>query len=144
MTVRHADPLNCEASIAVLGGVTTPNADFYVRNHFQIPSLDPTSWRLRVGGLVQRPLSLSLQDLQRMRSETQIVTMECAGNGRSQLNPPVEGEQWGLGAVSTAEWTGVPLVEVLDRAGIEPGAREALPSGRGWRDGGRANRDHTL
>lgn len=134
MTVRHADPLNCEASIAALAGVTTPNADFYVRNHFEIPKLGSPSWRLHVGGFVQRPLSLGLQDLERMRSETRVVTLECAGNGRSQLNPPVEGEQWGLGAVSTAEWTGVSLTAVLDLAGIEPGAREVLFRGA---DGGR-------
>jgi DMSO/TMAO reductase YedYZ molybdopterin-dependent catalytic subunit len=61
-----------------------------------------------------------------MRSQTLVVTLECAGNGRALLDPPVEGEQWGLGAVSTAEWTGVPLVEVLDRAGIKAGAREVV------------------
>ncbi len=125
--IRHADPLNCEASTsALVAGVVTPNADFYVRNHFEIPTIDPSSWRIKVHGLVQRPLSLSLQDLQRMSSATEVVTLECAGNGRSMLHPAVEREQWGLGAVSTAEWTGVPLVEVLDRAGIEPRAREML------------------
>ena len=103
-----------------------PNAHFYVRNHFQIPMLDPSTWRLEVGGLVERPLSLRLRDLSNMRSETRVVTLECAGNGRSLLHPQVEGEKWHLGAVSTAEWTGVPLVEVLDRAGIKPEAREVL------------------
>src|SRR5262249_9394909 len=77
-------------------------------------------------GLVDRPSSLSLPELGRMRSETRIVTLECAGNGRSLLDPPVAGEKWNLGAVSTAEWTGVPLVEVLDRVGIRPEAREVL------------------
>src|SRR5205823_14113634 len=61
-----------------------------------------------------------------MRSETRVVTLECAGNGRSLLHPQVAGEKWHLGAVSTAEWTGVPLVEVLDRAGIRPEAHEVL------------------
>jgi len=61
-----------------------------------------------------------------MPSQTQFVTLECAGNGRSLLNPPVNGEQWSLGAVSTAEWTGVPLGEVLDRAGVKAGAREVV------------------
>jgi DMSO/TMAO reductase YedYZ molybdopterin-dependent catalytic subunit len=127
LVVHRAHPLNCETSIpALLGGVVMPNAHFYVRNHFQIPVLDPLSWRLNVGGLVERPLSLSLRDLTNMRSQTQVVTLECAGNGRTLLDPPVEGEKWGLGAVSTAEWTGVPLVEVLDRAGIKPGAREVV------------------
>jgi DMSO/TMAO reductase YedYZ molybdopterin-dependent catalytic subunit len=68
-----------------------------------------------------------------MHAETMICTIECAGNGRSQLYPSVEGEQWSLGAVSTAEWSGVPLVEVLDRAGIKPGGREVLFRGA---DGG--------
>ena len=110
-----------------------PSAHFYVRNHFQMPALDPSSWRLSVGGLVERPLSLSLRDLSRMPSETQVVTLECAGNGRSLLEPPVEGEKWDLGAVSTAEWTGVPLAEILDLAGVKAPAREVLFRGA---DGG--------
>jgi DMSO/TMAO reductase YedYZ molybdopterin-dependent catalytic subunit len=127
LVVHRAHPLNCETSIpALIGGVVMPNAHFYVRNHFQIPLLDPSTWRLDVGGLVERPLRLSLRDLSNMRSETLIVTLECAGNGRWLLDPPVEGEKWRLGAVSTAEWTGVPLVEVLDRAGIKAGAHEVL------------------
>src|SRR5207245_3715393 len=79
-----------------------------------------------VGGLVDRPLSLSLRDLTNLPSQTSVVTLECAGNGRAQLDPRVDGEQWNFGAVSTAEWTGVPLVEVLDRAGVRPGAQEVL------------------
>jgi DMSO/TMAO reductase YedYZ molybdopterin-dependent catalytic subunit len=135
LVVHRAHPLNCETSIpGLIGGVVMPNAHFYVRNHFQIPWLDPATWRLEVGGLVERPLTLSLQDLVRMRSETLVVTLECAGNGRSLLEPPVEGEKWDVGAVSTAEWTGVPLAEVLDRAGVKAGAREVLFRGA---DGGR-------
>jgi DMSO/TMAO reductase YedYZ molybdopterin-dependent catalytic subunit len=127
LVVHRAHPLNCETSIpALLGGVVMPNAHFYVRNHFQLPKLDPATWRLRIGGLVDRPASFSLRELGRMHSETRIVTLECAGNGRSLLDPPVAGEKWNLGAVSTAEWTGVPLVEVLDRVGIRPSAREVL------------------
>ena len=78
-------------------------------------------------------LSLSLRDLHNMRSQSVIVTLECAGNGRTLFDPPIEGEKWNLGAVSTAEWTGVPLVEALDRAGIRTGAREVLFRGA---DGG--------
>jgi len=127
LVVHRAHPLNCETSIpALIGGVVMPNAHFYVRNHFQIPRLDPATWRLEVGGLVERPLSLGLRDLHTMRSQTLVVTLECAGNGRARLSPPVEGEKWDLGAVSTAEWTGVPLVEVLDRAGVKPGGREVV------------------
>ena len=134
LVVHRAHPLNCETSIpALIGGVVMPNASFYVRNHFQIPTLDPAGFRLTVGGLVDRPLSLSLADLRQLPSRTAVVTLECAGNGRTGFNPPVDGEKWQLGAVSTAEWTGVPLVEVLDRAGIRTSAREVLFRGA---DGG--------
>jgi len=127
MVVHRAHPLNCETSIpALIGGAVMPNRRFYVRNHFPIPSLDASSWRLNVVGLVERPLCLSLRDLVKMPSQTQFVTLECAGNGRSVLSPRVDGEQWNLGAVSTAEWTGVTLAEVLDRAGVRAGASEVV------------------
>ncbi len=117
LVVHKTQPLNCETTLeALVGGVVMPNARFYVRNHFPTPVLDPASWRLEVHGLVAHPLRLDLRDLQRMPSHTMIATLECAGNGRSMLDPPVAGEPWRLGAVSTAEWTGVPLAEVLDRA----------------------------
>lgn len=97
-----------------------------MRNHFPTPRLDPASWQLEVSGLVERPLRLSLRELHNMRSETLVATLECAGNGRSAFDPPTEGEQWQFGAVSTAEWTGVPLAEILDRAGLQPQAREIV------------------
>jgi DMSO/TMAO reductase YedYZ molybdopterin-dependent catalytic subunit len=134
LVVHRAHPLNCETSLpALIGGVMMPSARFYVRNHFQIPTLDPANFRLTVGGLVERPLSLSMRDLHHMRSQTLVVTLECAGNGRTLFDPPTPGEQWALGAVSTAEWTGVPLPEVLDRAGMRTGAREVVFRGA---DGG--------
>ncbi len=126
LIVHRVDPLNCETSIPALIGGVMPSARFYVRNHFPVPALDASSWRLDVSGLVERPLSLSLRDLRNLGSQRRVVTLECAGNGRSFLSPPVEGEKWGLGAVSTAEWTGVPLVEVLDRAGVKTAAREIV------------------
>lgn len=127
LVVHRAHPLNCETSIpALIGGVVMPSARFYVRNHFQIPTLDPATFQLTIGGLVERPLSLGMRDLHHMRSQTLVVTLECAGNGRMLFDPPIEGEKWALGAVSTAEWTGVPLAEVLDRAGTRTGAREVV------------------
>jgi DMSO/TMAO reductase YedYZ molybdopterin-dependent catalytic subunit len=114
-----------------------PNMHFYVRNHFHVPRLDAEAWRLSVDGCVERPLSLSLRQLRTMRTATAVLTLECAGNGRSMLHPPVDGEKWDVGAVSTAEWTGVPLAEVLDRVGMTPGAREVVFRGadRGTVDG---------
>jgi DMSO/TMAO reductase YedYZ molybdopterin-dependent catalytic subunit len=127
LVVRRAHPLNCETPLpALTGGAVMPSARFYVRNHFQIPDLDPARWRLHVGGLVERRLSLGLAQLRAMRSASAVVTLECAGNGRAGLEPPVPGEQWDVGAVSTAEWTGVPLTEVLDRAGVQATAREVV------------------
>ena len=134
LVVHRAHPLNCETSIpALIGGTVMPNARFYVRNHFQIPTFDAPAFRLTVGGLVDRPLAVGLRDLMNMPSRTHAVTLECAGNGRTLFDPPIEGEKWNLGAVSTAEWTGVSLNEVLERAGVRPGAREVLFRGA---DGG--------
>jgi DMSO/TMAO reductase YedYZ molybdopterin-dependent catalytic subunit len=127
LVVHRTHPLNCETSIpALIGGLVMPNAHFYVRNHFPLPAVEPSDWRLKVHGSADRPLSLGLRDLKNMGSETMLVTLECAGNGRSLFRPQVEGEQWGLGAASTAEWTGIPLTEVLDRAGVRREAREVV------------------
>jgi DMSO/TMAO reductase YedYZ molybdopterin-dependent catalytic subunit/rhodanese-related sulfurtransferase len=127
LVVHSTRPLNCETSIpALIGGVVMPNARFYVRNHFETPRLDPVSWQLEVKGLVERPVRLSLRDLHNMHSETLVATLECAGNGRSGFDPPADGEQWQLGAVSTAEWTGVPLAEILGHAGVRPEAVEIV------------------
>lgn len=140
LVVHRAHPLNCETSIpALIGGVVMPNARFYVRNHFETPRLDPMSWRLEVKGLVERPLRLSLRDLHNLSSETLVATLECAGNGRCAFDPPADGEQWQLGAVSTAEWTGVPLAEILDRAGLTPPAVEIVFRGADQGDVGDAN-----
>lgn len=126
MVVHSADPLNCEAPVAALGGGVTPNAHFYVRNHFRVPAIDAATWRLQVAGLVKDRLILSLQDLTLLPSKTLVVTLECAGNGRRFLTPTTDGEPWGRGAVSTAEWTGVPLAVVLVRAGVLPTATDVV------------------
>ena len=134
MVMHRAHPLNCETSIpALVGGVVMPNARFYMRNNFHMPNLDAATFRLAIGGLVERSQSFTVRDLQNMRSKTQVVTLECAGNGRALFDRPTEGEKWGLGAVSTAEWTGVPLVEILDRAGVRQDVKDVLFRGA---DGG--------
>jgi DMSO/TMAO reductase YedYZ molybdopterin-dependent catalytic subunit len=127
LVIRSVDPLNGETSIPDLaGGAVMPSRHFYLRNHFAIPILDGERYRLSIGGLVERPLQVSLRELHNLPSESRVVTLECAGNGRSSFDPAVPGEPWGLGAVSTAEWTGVPLVELLDRAGMQPNAAEVI------------------
>ena len=129
LVVHQAEALNCETPPGDLGGDLTPTARFYRRNHFPIPVLDPAAWRLGVGGMVHRPLSLSLRELTRLPAQTLAVTLECAGNGRALLRPPAPGVPWGLGAVGTAEWTGPRLADVLARAGIRPGACEVIFGG---------------
>jgi DMSO/TMAO reductase YedYZ molybdopterin-dependent catalytic subunit len=126
LVVRTATPLNAETPLRAQVGIITPTSRFYVRNHFAVPRLDADSWSLAVRGLVRHQLTLSLNDIRRLPSRSVVVTLECAGNGRATLDPPVNGEQWQLGAVSTAEWTGVPLVEVLDRAAVTANGREVL------------------
>lgn len=148
LVLLRADPLNCETPVSALfGGTVMPTARFYVRNHFPAPDLIGNLWRLHIGGLVKSPLLLSLRDLDRLPTKVQTVTLECAGNGRSSFTPATGGEQWGLGAVSTAEWTGVPLYEVMERVGVESGAREVLFRGADRSSGdpaGRFERSLTL
>ena len=126
LLVLTTAPLNAETPLPAQVGIITPNARFYVRNHFRVPRIDGDSWSLTVGGLVRRHQTLNLADLRRMPSRSVVVTLECAGNGRALLDPRVAGEQWQLGAVSTAEWTGVSLVELLDRAGVVEAAKEIV------------------
>ena len=95
----------------------TPTGIHYLLIHFDIPELDASSWRLEVGGNVERPLSLSLEDLRSRPARTMPVTMECAGNGRARLFPRPISNPWLYEAVGTAEWTGTPLAEVVAEAG---------------------------
>ena len=140
LVIVRADPLNAETQVAALAdGPVTPNDLFYLRNHFPIPDIDGERYRLSVSGLVDRPLELSLGELRGMPSESRLVTLECAGNGRALFEPAPPGEPWGLGAASNAEWTGVPLIALLDRAGVQANATEVVFRGA---DSGRvADRD---
>jgi DMSO/TMAO reductase YedYZ molybdopterin-dependent catalytic subunit len=110
----------------MLGGDVTPNGYFFRRNHFPIPEIDPASWRLELSGLVRQPISVKLAQLRAMLAQTVNATLECAGNGRALFTPAAPGEQWELGAVSTARWTGVPLRDVLALADPEPTATEVV------------------
>lgn len=127
MIVHQVEPYNAEPPRAALAeAMLTPVDAFYGRNHGPIPLIDPGTWRLRVDGLVSRPLELSLADLQSgFPVQTLAATLQCAGNRRAGLIEvrDIPGEiPWGPGATSTAEWTGVSLARVLERAGVRPGA----------------------
>jgi DMSO/TMAO reductase YedYZ molybdopterin-dependent catalytic subunit len=131
---RSEEPLNLEMPFSSLDQFITPTKSFYVRTHFPIPKIDRNDWRLRIEGEVEKPFELGYDDLLKIQSRTIPVTLECAGNNRNFLEPKVKGVQWGLGAVGTAEWTGVSLSILLDRAGVRPEAREIVLEGA---DGGK-------
>ena len=138
LIVREADPLNLETPLGQADSFLTPNDQFYVRNHFGVPGLDPTSWRLVVTGSVERPFTIGLNELKALPAEVRTVTLECAGNGRVFLVPKVKGLLWGDGAVGTAEWLGVSLRTLLDRSGIKPAAVEVTLEGA---DSGQVNEE---
>jgi DMSO/TMAO reductase YedYZ molybdopterin-dependent catalytic subunit len=129
LTIRQKEPVNLETPSDQIDTFLTPAELFYIRSHFPAPDLKIRGYELRVGGAVRHPLTLSYRNLREMPSETRIATLECAGNSRVFLVPQVEGVQWELGAVGTAEWTGVPLPALLERAGIEAGACEIVLEG---------------
>jgi DMSO/TMAO reductase YedYZ molybdopterin-dependent catalytic subunit len=126
LIVRQKHPLNLEYPFATLSSYLTPVDQFYVRNHFSMPSLERGPFRLDVCGAVARTLSLSLDDLRRMPRVEFTAVMECAGNGRVFYEPAREGLQWQNGAVGNARWSGVPLAAVLNAAGIGAAACEVV------------------
>lgn len=129
LIVRQKSPDNLEGAFPSLDGTITPTERFFVRSHFAVPQLDARTWRLRVEGAVKQPLELSLDDLEKLAAKTLPATLECAGNGRVFLTPRPSGLLWELGAVGSAEWTGLPLASVLDKAGVADGAVEVVLEG---------------
>jgi sulfite oxidase len=130
--VRQPEPFNGgPPSERLLGNFITPYELFFVRNHGGVPAVDPGTYRLAVDGLVERPLSLSLDDLRRLPGASRITvtaTLQCAGNRRQEMMAykPIPDElPWGTEAVSNGEWSGVPLREVLAAASPRPGALHA-------------------
>src|SRR4051812_46147266 len=119
-------PYNAEAPPEALASEITPTELHYVRSNFALPAHDGT---LEVGGAVDHPLTLTLDELRAVPAHERAVTLECAGNGRLEMRPLPTGEPWGDYAVSTARWTGALLADVLREA--EPAANgvDALFSG---------------
>ncbi|MCY4488920.1 MAG: sulfite oxidase [Deltaproteobacteria bacterium] len=148
LTVLGARPLNAETPPHLLDDEVTPTVRHFIRNNGIAPKqVDAGTWRLRIDGLVHRPMDLSIEDLRR-RFEVvkRRLTIECAGNGRAFFEPRVGGNQWTLGAVACSEWTGVRLADVLKAVGVKDnvvytahvgadtdvsGARGELPLSRG-------------
>jgi DMSO/TMAO reductase YedYZ molybdopterin-dependent catalytic subunit len=104
--------------------VFTPNDQFYVRWHWAVipTSVDADAFRLSVRGHVNQTLSLSIGDLLKLPRVELAAVNQCSGNSRGFFLPRVPGAQWAHGAMGNAQWTGVLLKDVLDRAGVRPGA----------------------
>ena len=107
----------------------TPIGLHYLLTHYDIPEVDASSWSLEIGGLVERPLAMSLDEVRARPSVELAVTMECAGNGRALVEPHVVSQPWILEAVGTARWRGVPVAELLSEAGVRDESVEVLFTG---------------
>jgi sulfite dehydrogenase len=122
MILQTSRPPQLETPFSVFSeGVLTPNDAFFVRYHWSgIPtSIDLRSYRLRVGGNVKTPLDLSLDELKRLADPVELVAVDqCSGNSRGHFTPRANGGQFSHGAMGNARWTGVPLRNVLEKAGV--------------------------
>ena len=154
--IRQESPFNAGPPPDRLrASFVTPVEDFFVRNHGGVPEVDAASFRLTVGGAVERPLELSLAELDRFPRRELTATLQCAGNRRQELaeRRPIPHElPWGVEAVSTARWSGVALADLLGAARPAAGAShvafagldEAERHGRRFRFGGSIPLDKAL
>lgn len=127
LTVLNDRPVNAETPPPNLDDAITPNNRHFIRNNGLVPDMakkgDAAGWKLSIDGEVNNPLTLTLDDLKsRFKTVTYALQLECGGNGRSTFNPPAKGNQWSLGAVGCAEWTGVRMRDVFRAAGVKSNA----------------------
>ena len=114
----------------LVDGLDVANNAFFIRSHGPSAKLDdPSKYHLQVVGHVDKPLTLMLDDLKAMPQRTFQAFLECSGNGRGFFTPAVSGGQWRNDSVANAEWTGVPLHAVLDKAGVKDGAIDIVSQG---------------
>ena len=124
------EPIIGETPQATLQSWLTPNPLFYIRNHYAIPTPDAAkNWALALDGHLDNPISFTADDFRHFPKQTLPITLECAGNNRSDLQPGVPGNPFQNGAISNAIWAGVPLHLLLERAGVRDGAVELLFEG---------------
>ena len=119
LIIRSLRPPDFETPVALLDSFITPNDLFYVRSHLPVPQIDAASLTLKVGGEVNSPITLSLDELKKLPAVTITATLECAGNGRAFFEPALAGIQWEKGAVGTARFTGARMSEILKKAGVK-------------------------
>lgn len=125
MVVLNDRPWNMEAQAHLLNDAITPANKMFIRNNGRIPEdIDISSWTLTIDGeSVQQKKTYTLADLKsKFAQHTYQLTLECGGNGRSEFNPPAKGNQWTVGAVHCAQWTGIRLKDLLQDVGIKSNA----------------------
>lgn len=122
MVVLNDRPWNIEAQAHLLNEKITSNQFMFIRNNGKIPeNIDIKNWSITIDGeSVKSPKTYTLSELKsKFKQHTYQLTLECGGNGRSEFDPPAKGNQWTVGAVSCATWTGVRLRDVLEDVGIK-------------------------
>ena len=129
--IVHDDGKSLEARLENMRGMITPVREFFVRNNSVSLDVDVESWRLSIeGDAVTNPLQLTYDDIRKMPSRTLVSYLECAGNHRAMFDlvkgQKASGTQWKTGGVGNGEWTGVPLRDVLQLAGISDDAANVL------------------
>lgn len=125
MTVHNDRPVNAETPAHLLDPDLTPIKHFFVRNNGLVPdkAANPNAWSITIDGEVNTPLKITLGDLKKQFANVTMQSqLECAGNGRAGFNPPARGNQWTVGAVGNARWTGVRMADVLKKAGLKSSA----------------------
>lgn len=126
--VHDTEGLNTAVWPVRPGELITPVSSFFTRSHAAIPDVDPGAYRLEIGGLVDQPQLLSLEELAREFDPTEVdATLICAGMRRAEYLAlgPLPGElPWGPEAASTGRWRGVALRDVLESAGVRDEARQ--------------------
>ncbi len=115
LIIRQKDPNNLEMPFDQLEDFITPSELFYIRSHFPTPKLDPLAYRLSISGAVRNELSLSYADIRAMPSRTCVATLECAGNSRVFMVPPVPGAQWVLERAGLTDEVCELVLEGADR-----------------------------
>jgi sulfane dehydrogenase subunit SoxC len=127
---RTPEAASSRTPLADLHGIITPASLHFERNHSGVPSIDPAHHRLMIHGLVERPLILTTEELQRLPSISRIHFLECAGNSGGEWGPKTAPDvQRSHGLASCSEWTGVPLRVLLEEAGLKPGAQWLVAEG---------------
>ena len=124
LTVLNDRPVNAETPPHLLDDDVTPNDLHFIRNNGGMPEpMSKEDWRLTIDGEVEEELELSWDDLMNDFDHVTLkLQLECGGNGRAGFNPSPSGNQWTVGAIGNAEWTGVRLKDILERAGLKPSA----------------------